>query len=219
VFRKLRAQQVLPCVLVLLAASLRSGHARAQQALPKEGRFGAGISVTPLALGPMEVFSAGGQALGVRLWGGVEIGLGSRWALRLPLVLAAASGGTRKGYSEIDIVPGVLYRFRSSVDERFTPYVGAGVKLGGFGADRPLLGKPLLGTVQQALDLDHHSSHHTDDPDFETSVTVGGELWLGASWHLGRLFSLDAEMSASLVPVSSVVVVALAQTLAGRVTF
>lgn len=222
--RSLRVHQVGLSVLALLAVSLGSRQALAQEPaaapIPKEGRFGAGVSVVLPAIGAMEVFSAGGHALGLKLWGGGQLDLGPRWALRFPLVLGFASGGTRKGYVEIDIAPGVLYRFRNSASQELTPYVGAGVKLGVFGADRPLLGKPLIGTTQLALvDIDHHHSGGGDDPDFDGTLTVGGELWLGASWHLARLFSLDFEVAPSLVAIDSVLVVAVSETVASRFTF
>jgi hypothetical protein len=225
VLRSLRVRHVGLLALALLAVSLGSREALAQEAvaapIPKEGRFGAGVSVVLPAIGAMEVFSAGGHALGLKLWAGGQLDLGPRWALRFPLMLGVASGGTRKGYAEIDIAPGVLYRFRNSASQELTPYVGAGVKLGAFGADRPLLGKPLIGTTQLALlDIDHH--HHSgggDDPDFDGTLTVGGELWLGASWHIARLFSLDFEVAPSLVAIDSVLVVAVSETVASRLTF
>jgi hypothetical protein len=225
VLKGLRASLALPMTLAWLAVALSSQHAFAQEVapepIPKEGRFGVGVSVVLPAIGLTEVFSAGGHAIGLRLWGGAQIDLGPRWGLRLPLMLGLASGGTRKGYAELDITPGVLYRFRSSASERLTPYVGAGVKLGVFGADRPLLGKPLIGTTQQALDFDHHHSGSSggDDPDFDGTVTVGGELWLGASWHIARLFSLDFEVAPYLVSIDSVLVVGVSETVASRITF
>lgn len=156
----------------------------------------------------------------MRYSGGAQIDLGPAWALRLPLVILVASGGTEQGYAEIAVVPGVIYRFRSRAAERFTPYVGGGVKLGGFGADRPLLGKPLIAAVQQPLDLDeHHGDHHTDDPNFDSRAGIGAELWLGASLHAGRVVSFDFELSGSLVPVDGVLVFGTAQTAALRVTF
>jgi hypothetical protein len=210
----------LPFALAALTAFLSSRHAHAEEALPKEGRFGAGVGITPLGLGPTEVFSAGGHAIGLRLWGGAQIDLGPHWALRLPLVFAVASGGSKKGYAEFDIVPGILYRFRSRADESFSPYAGAGVKLGVFGADRQLLGLPSIASTTQALDFDHHHSGdgHSSDPDFDGNGAIGGELWLGGSWHLGRWVSLDLDLSASMFAVDSVLVVTTAQTVAARVT-
>ncbi|HVY31566.1 MAG TPA: hypothetical protein VHB79_33755 [Polyangiaceae bacterium] len=223
--KSLRVHHALSLVLTLLAVPLGSRQAFAQEVasapIPKEGRFGAGVSAIVPGLGLTEVFAAGGHALGFRLWAGAQIDLGPRWALRLPLMLGVASGGSRMGYAELDLVPGVLYRFRNSASQRLTPYVGLGAKLGVFGADRPLLGLPLLGTTQQALDWDHH--HHSgdgsSDPDFDGTVTVGGELWLGASWHIARLFSLDFDLAASMLSIDSVLVVGVSETVAARLTF
>jgi hypothetical protein len=119
----------------LLAAAvvvLLCHHATAQE-LPKEGLFAKGIGVMPLSLGPTQVHSKAGHASGLRLSAGAQLDLGPRWALRLPLVLAAADGDNG-GYAELDVSPGVLYRFRYRVDQTFVPYLGAGAKLGFFGA-------------------------------------------------------------------------------------
>jgi hypothetical protein len=202
---------------------LASGNARAQEnAVPKEGVFSAGIGVIPVGLGPVEVFSAGGHAIGARLTAGAQVDLGPRWALRLPIVIAGASGGSLDGYAEIDVVPGVLYRFRDRIDEGFTPYVGAGVKLGGFGAGRPLLAKPpVIATVRPGVapnDL-FEEHHHSNDPNFDSEATVGAELWLGGSWHATRLLSLDFDLTGSAVPVDGVLVAVVAQTASLRFTF
>jgi hypothetical protein len=209
-------------VAVLAAAlvSLLSRHAAAQAELAKEGRFAAGIGVFPIALGPIQVFAAGGHAFGLRFGAGAQIDLGPRWALRVPLVIAGASGGSLGDYAEIALVPSVIYRFRARADERFTPYVGAGVKLGGFGAERPLLGKPVVATVSQALgDGVFEEHHHTDDPNFDSAVAIGGEVLLGGSWHASRLLSLDFELTGDFVPVDGVLVAVVAETAALRFTF
>jgi hypothetical protein len=201
---------------------LLSSSAAAADELPKEGLFAAGISVFPVALGPIEVFAAGGHAVGLRFAAGAQLDLGPRWALRLPLVIAGASAGSLGDYAEIDLVPSVVYRFRDRADQRFTPYVGLGLKLGGFGADRPLLGKPLVAPLTQALSNNNvvfEEHHHSDDPNFDSGAGLGGELVLGGSWHASHLLSLDFELTGELVPVAGSLVGVVAETAALRFTF
>jgi len=216
-------QGVLLTVLTLL---LLGGNAAAQTALPKEGLFSSGISVIPIALGPFQVFSAGGHASGLRLSTGAQIDLGPRWALRLPIVMATASGGadTPSGgasddYAELDVAPGVIYRFRTRADESFTPYVGAAVKFGGFGAERPLLGKPLVAKPALSHSDIFEEHHHSDDPNFDVVAGAGAEASVGGSWHATRLFSLDFDLTGEVAAIDGVLVHALAETVALRFTF
>ena len=223
----IRAFFVFRCLvpLTICAILLASRNAAAQEtALPKEGLFSWGIGVIPLGLGPIQVFSAGGHAFGLRLSAGAQIDLGPRWALRLPLVIAGASGGSLDGYAEIDVVPGVIYRFRDRVDEPFTPYLilGGGIKLGGFGAGRPLLAKPVVVATLRPLVSRHdlfEGHHHSDDPNFDSNAAIGAEVWVGLSWHATRLLSLDFELAGSIVPVDGVPVEVLAETAALRFMF
>lgn len=174
------------------------------------------VSLFPVALGPIQAFSAGGHAFGLRFGLGALVDLGPRWSLRFPLVVAAATGNAHASYAELDLIPGVLYRFRDRASAGFTPYVGMALKLGGFGAGRALLGKPLdAGSGISAAALFDESSY-LDDPNFESTLTVGAEAELGGSWRVSRSFSLDLELSAAVVPVAGVMVEVLAETAAAR---
>jgi hypothetical protein len=210
--------QTTAAPLAAAALCLLCGQAAAQE-LPKEGLFASGIGIIPLTLGPSQVFSKAGHASGLRLSAGVQLDLGSHWALRLPAVIGAADG-TNGGYAEIDVSPGMLYRFRHHADQGFVPYVGGAVKLGLFGADRLFLGKPLLPVSHTTTsDLLHEHRHTASDPNFDTAGTVGGEAWLGASLHASRLFSVDFEVTGVLLPIDGVLVEAIAETVALRFTF
>jgi hypothetical protein len=78
------------------------------------------------------------------------------------------------------------------------------------------LGKPpVAGTSIQGL-FDGHD--YFDDPNFESTLSVGGEVSIGGSWHASRRLSLDFELSAGLVPVAGVLVEVVAETAAARFT-
>jgi hypothetical protein len=211
----IRARVVLLTIVTLFSLS---GSAAAQDKLAKEGLFSSGIGVIPIALGPLQVFSVGGHATGLRLSTGAQIDLGPRWALRLPLVIASA-GGTDDGYAEIGVAPGVIYRLRNRADESFTPYVGAAVKFGGFGAERPLLGKPRVATPAVSHGDIFEEHHHSDDPNFDVVAGTGAEASLGGSWHATRLLSLDFDLTGELLAIDGALVHALAETVALRFTF
>jgi hypothetical protein len=216
----MRILNFLVSLFTLATVLLVSDHAAAQEELPKEGLFASGIGVIPVSLGPIQAFSKGGHALGLRLAAGAQIDLGPRWAVRVPVVIAGASGGSLSDYVEIDVVPGVLYRFRDRVNEGFTPYVGAGVKLGGFGADRPLLGKPVVAVLRPAVSRnDLFDEHHHSDPNFDAAASIGAELWAGGSWHASRLLSLDFDLTGAFVPVDGALIAVVAETAALRFTF
>ena len=216
-----RARARVPLVLlVLLVAALLCalGRNAAAQELPKEGLFAHGIGVIPLSFGPAQAFSKAGHASGLRVSAGAQLDLGPCWVLRLPLVVAAADG-TNGGYAEIDLSPGVLYRLRYHADQTIVPYFGAAAKLGGFGADREFLGKPLLPVTPHATDLFHEHHHGSSDPNFDTVFVVAGEAWLGASVHASRLFSVDFDVTGEVLPIDGVLVGALTETMALRFTF
>jgi hypothetical protein len=182
---------------------------------PREGDASTGaLSIVPIALGPIQVFSSGGHAFGVRLGLGAELHLGQGWALRLPLVVAAASGSAHADYAELDLVPSVLYRFRDRAQQGFTPYAGAGLKVGGFGAGRALLGKPLAADSSVAALFGEQS--FWDDPSFESTLSIGAEITVGGSWHLTRRFSLDVEVDAAAVPVAGTLIEGIAESALAR---
>ena len=203
-----------------LAVCFFGSHARAQS-LPREGLFHRGIGVIPLTLGPAQAESKFGRATGLRFATGAQLDLGPRWALRLPLVLAAADG-THGGYAEIDVAPSIVYRFRSRADQVFVPYLGGGVKLGAFGADRTFLGKPRLSTLDvntgELLDYQHHH-HGWSDPNFDTVAKPGGEAFLGCSLHAGRLFSMNLDVTGEVLSIDGVLVNVVVETVGVGFTF
>jgi hypothetical protein len=106
------------------------------------------------------VISSGATSWGIALGTGVEIDLGPRMALRVPLEIAVAGSSNddaagveqSTAFVYVGLSPGVVYRFRSERDQRWTPYVGGAIKLGGFMFGRRLLGvapNPPPATMQE----------------------------------------------------------------------
>jgi hypothetical protein len=106
------------------------------------------------------VISAGDSSYGVALGLGVEVDLGTHLALRIPLEINYA-GSTNEDASFVEhstvfayvgLSPGIVYRFRSERDQRWTAYLGGSLKLGGFMFGRQLLGvapNPPPATMQE----------------------------------------------------------------------
>jgi hypothetical protein len=179
---------LLPLLLVL-ASTPPPDH------LPRSGYFGAGVNLEPLAMGPMQAISGGGAAVGLTIQGAIQVDVGPRWALRLPLELGAGGSGDST-FAELALTPGVLYRWRDDADQRWVPYFGGGFKLGLAGANRGLLGLPLV--TSEALDtqaLDIHFHHHdgdsSSDPNDVSRLGAFPELWAGLEWHPTRWFALN----------------------------
>ncbi|MHA7630570.1 hypothetical protein [Corallococcus sp. M7] len=151
-------------------------------------------------MGPVQAFSGGRVAVGISLQAALQIDLGSRWAFRLPLE-AGVGGSGDSTFSELGITPGLLYRWRSDADQRWVPYLGAGLKLGAAGAGREFLGLPLVTTVQ-SLDLDFDDDDgDSDDPNFESRLGAFPEVWAGVEWHPNRWFSLNVQAAYTYVRV------------------
>ncbi|MBN8232616.1 hypothetical protein JYK02_34370 [Corallococcus macrosporus] len=173
----------VPLLVAVLASTANAGD------VPRSGYFGAGINLEPLALGPMQAFSGGRVAVGVTLQAALQVDLGSRWALRVPLEVGTGGSGDST-FSEVAVTPGLLYRWRSDAGQRWVPYLGGGLKLGAAGAGREFLGLPLVTTVQ-SLDLDFDDGDGESDPNFESRLGVFPEIWAGVEWHPNRWFALN----------------------------
>jgi hypothetical protein len=188
--------------------------------LPRSGRFGAGVGVQPLAIGLAEAISDGGGDLGLALTTAVQIDLGARWALRLPVAMDFTYGGGNGTFVDLTFTPGLLYRWRHDPDQRWVPYLGAGLRLGAVGARRDLLGLPLVATT---LAHEHHGGHHFfghhDDPDFDATLTAGPELWAGFDQHLNRWCALDWSFAYGWMHVDGVGIHRFRQTVGLRLTF
>ncbi|RKH42930.1 hypothetical protein D7Y23_30280 [Corallococcus sp. AB050B] len=170
--------------------------------MPRSGRFGAGISLEPISLGPIQAFSGGRTAVGISLQAAFQVDLGARWAFRLPLEVGYGGSGDAT-FSELGVTPGLLYRWRSDADQRWVPYLGAGLKLGAVGAGREFLGFPLITSVQ-SLDLDFDDFDDDDgesDPNLESRLGAFPEVWAGVEWHPNRLFSLNLGVAYTYVRI------------------
>ncbi|NRD47224.1 hypothetical protein [Corallococcus exiguus] len=175
---------LIPLLVVLLGSTATAGD------VPRSGYFGAGVNLEPLSLGPVQAFSGGRVAVGISLQAAFQVDLGSRWAFRLPLEVGVGGSGDST-FSELGVTPGLLYRWRRDADQRWVPYLGAGLKLGAAGAGREFLGLPLVTTVQ-SLDLDFDDDDgDSDDPNFESRLGAFPEVWAGMEWHPNRWFALN----------------------------
>ncbi len=185
-----------------LATPVVSPAAVAPEAAPaplgRSGAFGAGVVLEPLALGSTQAISRGGASAGVDLLGAALVDLGARWALRVQLDLAAGGSGGG-GYAMVGLTPGVVHRWRTEPGQRWVPYAGAGLRLGAAGADRPLLGAPLVASTLGPLTSGatggpaprdwHHSS--SSDPNFASRAGAFPEAWAGVAWHPRTWLALD----------------------------
>ena len=142
------------------ASSPASADMTVTATLPRTGVFAGGVGLNLLQLGPLEVISSGDTSYGIALGLGVEIDLSPRLALRLPLEINFAGSTNTDGsgvedstvFAYVGLSPGLVYRFRSEPDQRWTPYVGGAIKLGGFMFGRRLLGlapNPPPATMQE----------------------------------------------------------------------
>jgi len=189
----------------------------------RSGTFHTGVS-GDAELGPLEAVSAGGVGFGARLALAAQVEINPSWALRLPLVLGVTGSGNHydSGFAELALIPGVVYRFRDPKSP-WIPYVGGGIALGAWGADRPLLDLPVPiparccdGHVGDLGFGGGHGGH--SDPNFDTDFGAGIELWGGtevrlAPW-LGAVFGLDL----GFVHVDDVRVTTIAETIELRLS-
>ena len=107
------AKRVWIALLVIGFAGLApTVHAQDSPALGKSGRFGAGIGIEPLGLGPAESWTRFGGAVGFAIVGAVQFDLGPRWAFRLPLSLDDTIRENDVAYGALALSPGLLYRWR-----------------------------------------------------------------------------------------------------------
>jgi hypothetical protein len=172
--------------LASLAFGLRPALAQVAPAIPvaKSGGLGKGIGLELVGLGPAESRTRFGGAAGISIHTAVQIDLGARWAFRLPLSADFAVRGGEVAYGALALTPGAVYRWRSSADQRWIPYVGGGARLAAEGVRRDFVGLPIV--VTSALDLGdhhHHFSGGADDPNVDSQLSLSPELWAGYEYH------------------------------------
>ncbi|MBJ6762874.1 hypothetical protein JGU66_19090 [Myxococcaceae bacterium JPH2] len=172
---------LFPLMMVLAQAPV-------MEDLPRAGLFGAGFNMEPVSIGPMQAFTRYGSVQGASLSTGVQIDLGTRWALRIHLEGAGAAS-TDVNFAEFGLAPGILYRWRDTADQRWVPYGGAGLKFGGVGASRGILG--LESAAVSAMDFDWDDfDDNNSNPDEETRFGTFPEVFAGVEWHPNRWFAL-----------------------------
>ena len=155
--------------------------------LPRTGIFRAGLGIDLLQLGPLQVFSSGGTSQGVVVGTGVEIDIGTRTALRVPLEIAYAGSSTNDAagveqstvFLFAGLSPGIVYRFRWERQQRWTAYVGGAARLGGFMFGRSLLGlapNPPPETMQEFHASGRGARGHGGPPVFTGALVLVAHL-------------------------------------------
>ena len=206
---------------VVLALAPAVAHAQPGVADPapgpvrEDGLFHAGVSVDLVDLGALQAFTPYGRASGVDAGITVQWDLGPQWAIRVPIELGVSGFAKGEGYGELLMIPGVIYRFRNDERQRWVPYLGGGVRLGSVGVGNALLGKPLV--VACCHDWGDGDGH--GDPNTESTLAMGAELWVGAGWHPTSWFSLEIAGAAGYERVLATRVFALRETLGVRIAF
>jgi hypothetical protein len=181
--------------------------------LPRTGIFRAGLGIDLLQLGPLQVISSGGTSQGIVVATGVEIDIGTRTALRVPLEIAYAgsSNNDAAGVEQSTVFlfaglsPGIVYRFRRERQQRWMAYVGGAARLGGFMFGRSLLGvapNPPPVTMQEFQRLG-----------------VAPEVTAGLLFSPARWFSLRIAVDYTYIFVAHTSVHALSETIAPRFSF
>ena len=112
-------------------SSGRVAHAQAAPLSPlgKTGGLGKGLGLELVGLGPAEAWTRVGGAAGVSPNTAVQLDLGARWALRLPLSLDLTFRDGCVAYAAIAFTPGAVYRWRSYAAQRGFPTSGGGARL------------------------------------------------------------------------------------------
>lgn len=226
----------LVCALAFSAPARAASSTSAP--LPESGLFHAGFGVEPFGIGPVEAISKAGVAYGFSVGAALQFDLGPRFALRIPAVFDFTTRSGNTAFGQLALSPGALYRFRDSADQRWIPYVGAGLRLAAQGVHRDFVGEPLVTTTTAPLStaglgqtaslgarwktadlFDEHHSGHSHDPNLDAELGAGPELWAGLEYHATRLFALDLNATYAWVPTHGTSVHVFRETLLARFTF
>jgi len=218
----LSAAPLQPNLLPMAAA------AKGEEPLRRSGLLGLGVALQPVNFGAIEAISGGETAAGFQLMAALQIDLGKRLALRLPVDMVAG-GSDDHTFASLGFTPGLLYRFRTHNGQGFVPYLGGGFKLAGASAGVGLLGIP--GTSTMALSRAHLSGFDLDDfddddgdggdpdPDVRTRLGAFPEVWAGFEWNLAKLFAFDFGLSYTYYRMDHQGVHQLAERIGARFSF
>jgi hypothetical protein len=208
---------------LVIGLALGSRHVRAEVAsappLAKSGGLGKGIGIELIGLGPAEAWTRFGGAGGVSLHSAFQLDLGARWAFRVPLSVDVVFRGGEVAYGALALTPGAVYRWRSSIKQRWIPYVGGGARLAADGVRHDFVGLPDV--VTSALDLGEHHHHFSggaDDPNVDSQLSLSPELWAGYEYHPIRWLAVILGASYAFIRADGESLHLLRQTIAIRAT-
>jgi len=204
-------------IMALLSSTALAGPGLAPEEPPlrKAGLFRQGITIELLALGGMQAITPHGTASGADAGIAFQWDLGPRWALRVPIEFGVGGLTSGEGYGELLAIPGVVYRFRNHDDQRWVPYLGGGMRFGSVGIGKSLVGQPLV--VACCHDWGDSDGH--PDPNTDTELVWGTELWAGVEWNRARWFSLQLAGALGYERILATSVVVLRETLGFRLAF
>jgi hypothetical protein len=197
-------------------------------ALHRSGGLHLGVHLEPPYLGSIQAISAFGHAVGTDVGIAVQVDLNKRWAFRLPLELGAGGFGDGAGYGELALIPGLLYRFRDTDDQRWVTYVGGGTRFGLGGIGRVLINQPLI-VQSQNVACCHDwgdggwsgggGGGHSDPNTELVIIGLSPELWVGGELRLSRWVLVNFAGSVAFERTNSTSVVVLRETVGLRATF
>jgi hypothetical protein len=192
--------------------------------LPESGRFGSGVGLELLGLGATQGATRFGYAGGLSLYTAVQFDMGPQWAFRLPISLDFTARAGNAAYGALAFTPGMVHRWRSTVDQRWIPYVGLGVRLASQAVRRDFVGLPALPAASAPLvaNLDlgehHFGGGNADDPNLEARLSIGPEVWVGYELHTNRWSAFNFGLTYAFSNVDGVIVHVVRETVGVRLT-
>jgi hypothetical protein len=208
---------------VLGASSLAHAQAPGEVAtaaapLHRTGRLHLGVSADAF-LGTIQAITTHDYASGVVVGFAGQAELDARWALRVVGDLGAGGFGHGGGYGEIAIIPGALYRFRTTDDQTWVPYLGGGLRLGLAGVGYKLTNKPTPVACCHDWGSGGLGGGGHADPYVDNDFTgLSPEAWGGIDLSIASWLSLELAGALGYEHLESTRVFVLRQTLAVRVS-
>ena len=197
-------------------------------ALHRSGGFHLGVAIEPPYFGSIQAITAFGHAAGLDVGIALQVDISKRWAVRTSLELGSGGFGNGAGYGELAFIPGFLYRFRNTDDQRWVPYVGGGTRFGLGGIGRVLINQPLMNQTR-AIACCHDwgddgwsgggGGGHADPNTELVFIGLSPEAWFGVELRLSRWLLVNVAGSVAFERTNSTSVFVLRETIGLRATF
>lgn len=222
---------------LLMASSSASAQAPGEMAattpavpeLHRSGAFHLGIGIEPPYFGSIQAITPYGHAAGLDVGIALQVDIGKHWAIRTPLELGSGGFGNGAGYGELAFIPGVIYRFRDTDDQRWVSYVGGGTRFGLGGIGRVLINQPLK-TQTRNVACCHDwgdgggwsgggGGGHADPNTELVVIGLSPEVWFGGELRVNRWLLVNLAGSVGFERTNSTSVFVLRETIGLRATF